>query len=82
MYSALPFGFAQVLVEIPYSIIQVHAGGADTSLWVGQEQRWFVMGSMCRMCRKKKLYWASGSLMVEGAAGRVAAGSSSCQPTL
>jgi hypothetical protein len=30
MYSALPFGFAQVLVEVPYSIIQALLYGTIT----------------------------------------------------
>jgi hypothetical protein len=30
MYSALPFGFAQVLVEIPYSFIQAVLYGTIT----------------------------------------------------
>lgn len=30
MYSALPFGFAQVLVEVPYSVIQALLYGVIT----------------------------------------------------
>jgi hypothetical protein len=30
MYSALPFGFAQVLVEVPYSVVQALLYGVIT----------------------------------------------------
>jgi len=37
MYSALPFGFAQVLVEIPYSFIQAVLYGTITYALIGFE---------------------------------------------